>query len=72
MVKYEEAIIRRKLASQKLLEYINNEDNLRRFRKNVDIIRCEKRKYMRRIVENSENDNGGHRTGELYVVSTSK
>ncbi|KAL4092204.1 hypothetical protein QTP88_026743 [Uroleucon formosanum] len=66
----EEAIIRRKTARQKWLEDVNNENNFRRFKTRqkvaYNIIRCEKRKYMKDIIVSAENNYRGHRTRELY------
>jgi hypothetical protein len=63
---FDETIIRQKLVRQKWLEDINNEDNFRIFKtrqKNAhNIIRCEKRKYMKSIIESAEFNYRGHRT----------
>jgi len=66
----EEAIIRRKTARQKRMEDINNENNFKIFKTRQkeahNIIRREKRKYMKDIIVSTENNYRGHRTRELY------
>jgi len=66
----EEAIIRRKLARQKWLENMDNKDNFRRLRTRQkdahNIIWCEKRKFIKKITENVENDYRNHRARKLY------
>jgi len=52
------------------LEDVNSENNFRIFKTRQkeahNIIRCEKRKYMKNIIVRAENNYQGHRTKELY------
>lgn len=66
----EEAIKRRKLARQKWLGNVNNNENLERYRcsrkETNNILRCEKRKYVKGMIDDAETEYRSNRIRELY------
>jgi len=66
----EEAIRRRKLARQKWLEDINNNETLERYRhrqrETNNILRCEKRKYVKGMIDGAEMEYRSNKSRDLY------
>jgi len=61
---------RRTVARQKWLKYMSNEELCAmyktRLRKTSNILRSEKRKYVRNILDNAELDYKAHRARDMY------
>jgi len=66
----EEAIRRRKLARQKWLENVNDNENMDRYRcrrkETNNILRCEKRKYIKDMIDEAETEYRRNRIRKLY------